>query len=108
MIPSWSDWKRYPRAGRGAIEAPVGPGIYEIRNANDGSLFGFAATDNLAQALARVQIQPKRLSGWFGRRTQAPMPELEYRVCATATRADAKICAAHMINRRETWFSRAA
>jgi hypothetical protein len=28
----WSDWKRYPRPGRGEnIEAPITPGIYEVR-----------------------------------------------------------------------------
>ena len=32
MISTWSDWKRYPRAGRGEnIEAPITPGIYEVR-----------------------------------------------------------------------------
>ncbi|MGP9813233.1 hypothetical protein ACTZWT_17135 [Rhodopseudomonas sp. NSM] len=108
MIPTWSAWKRYPRDGRGNIEAPVGPGVYEIRNADDGSLFGFAAADNLAVALGQLQVQPKRLGGWFGRRTSAPTPDLEYRVCATATRADARTAAEHMIERRETWFSRAA
>ncbi|ABE37494.1 hypothetical protein [Rhodopseudomonas pseudopalustris] len=108
MIPSWSAWKRYPQAGRGNIEAPISPGVYEIRNANDGSLVGFEAVDNLAMALARLQVGPKRLGGWFGRRAPAAAPELEYRVCATTTRAHARAAAEHMINRRETWFSRAA
>jgi hypothetical protein len=108
MTPSWSDWKRYPQTGRGNIESPISPGVYELRNANDGSLVGFEAVDNLAMALARLQIQPKRLSSWFGRRTPAPMPEIEYRVCATATRAHARTAVEHMINRRETWFSRVA
>ena len=32
MISTWSEWKRYPRAGRGEnIEAPITPGIYEVR-----------------------------------------------------------------------------
>ena len=32
MISKWSEWKRYPRPGRGEnIEAPITPGIYEVR-----------------------------------------------------------------------------
>ena len=34
MISTWSEWKRYPRAERGEnIEAPISPGIYEVRYA---------------------------------------------------------------------------
>ena len=39
MISTWSEWKRYPRAGRGEnIEAPISPGIYEVRYAGSGAL----------------------------------------------------------------------
>ena len=39
MISTWSEWKRYPRAGRGDnIEAPITPGIYEVRVAGSGAL----------------------------------------------------------------------
>jgi hypothetical protein len=32
MISTWSEWKRYPRAARGEnIEAPISPGLYEVR-----------------------------------------------------------------------------
>ena len=67
MTPSWSGWKHYPKGGRGNIEAPIGPGLYEVRRANDGALFAFDVVDNLAKALAALQTRPKRL-GWFGRR----------------------------------------
>ena len=53
MISTWSEWKRYPRAARGeCIEAPISPGIYEVRFAGTGALHSFGAVDNLAQALA--------------------------------------------------------
>ena len=53
MISTWSEWKRYPRAGRGDnIEAPITPGIYEVRVAGTGALHSFGAVDNVAQALA--------------------------------------------------------
>jgi hypothetical protein len=36
------------------------------------------------------------------------LPELEYRTCATSTKADAKTAAERMIGRRETYMSGAA
>jgi hypothetical protein len=107
MIPAWSDWKRYPQPGRNDnIEAPIGPGLYEVRYADDGALFGFEAVDNLAMALAQLPIRSSRLSSWLGR--HKPLPELEYRVCATATRAHARTAADRMISLRGTWIAGAA
>ncbi len=106
MISTWSEWKRYPRPGRGEnLEAPISPGIYEVRVAATGALHSFGAVDNLAQALALLPMGSK---SWFGRRGQAAMPDLEYRTCATSTKADAKIAADRMIGRRETYMSGAA
>jgi hypothetical protein len=106
MISTWSEWKRYPRAGRGEnIEAPISPGIYEVRFASTGALHSFGAVDNVAQALALLPVGSK---SWFGRREPATMPDLEYRTCATTTKADAKAAAERMIGRRETYMSGAA
>src|SRR6202163_4103533 len=106
MISTWSEWKRYPRAGRGEnIEAPITPGIYEVRFAGTGALHSFGAVDNVAQALALLPVGPK---SWFGRREPAPSPDLEYRTCATSSKADAKAAAERMIVRRETYLSGAA
>jgi hypothetical protein len=109
MIANWTDWKRYPRASRGEnIEAPVCPGIYEVRYATSGALFAFDAADNLAQALAKISAPPKSLTSWFGRREAAMLPDLEYRTFSTTTRANARIAAARMIDRRETYMRGAA
>jgi hypothetical protein len=106
MISTWSEWKRYPRAGRGDnIEAPITPGIYEVRFAGTGALHSFGAVDNVAQALALLQVGSK---SWFGRREPEIMPELEYRTCATSSKAAAKAAAERMIGRRETYMSGAA
>jgi hypothetical protein len=106
MISTWSEWKRYPRAGRGEnIEAPISPGLYEVRFAATGGLHSFGAVDNVAQALAQLQVGTK---SWFGRRGSSDMPDLEYRTCATSTKADAKTAAERMIGRRETYMSGAA
>jgi hypothetical protein len=109
MIATWSEWKRYPKAVRGEqLEAPIGPGIYEVRYASSGALFAFGAVDNLAQALASLATGPKSFVSWFGRRDPAALPDLEYRTCATATREDAKVAAERMIGRRETFMSHVA
>ena len=109
MISTWSEWKRYPRAARGEnLEAPISPGIYEVRHASSGNMFAFDAVDNLAQALASLSVTPKSLTSWFGRRDSARAPDLEYRTCATSSKADAKIAAERMIGRRETYMSGAA
>jgi len=106
MITTWSEWKRYPRPGRGDnIEAPITPGIYEVRVAATGGLYSFGAVDNVAQALAMLTVGQK---SWFGRRDASQLPDLEYRTCATSTKADAKAAAERMIGRRETYLSGAA
>ena len=44
MIGRWMDWKRLPKAERGEhIEAPIGPGVYEVREAATGALFAFGS-----------------------------------------------------------------
>jgi hypothetical protein len=106
MISTWSEWKRYPRPGRGEnLEAPISPGIYEVRYAATGALHSFGAVDNVAQALASLPVGAK---SWFGRRDKAELPELEYRTCATSTKADAKVVAERMVGRREAYMSGAA
>src|SRR5438067_2539924 len=106
MISKWSEWKRYPRPGKGEnIEAPITPGIYEVRFAGSGALHSFGAVDNVAQALSLLPIASK---SWFGRREPAYQAELEYRTCATASKADAKAAAERMIGRRDTYMSGAA
>ena len=106
MISTWSEWKRYPRPGRGEnIEAPITPGIYEVRHAGSGALFSFGAVDNVASALA---LLPSSSKSWFGRRDPSTLPDLEYRTCATSSKADAKAAAERMIGRRETYMSGAA
>lgn len=103
MISTWSEWKRYPRPGRGGnIEAPISPGLYEVRYAGTGALHSFEAVENVAQALALLQTGTK---SWFGRRDARAQADLEYRTCATSTKADAKAAAERMIGRRETYMS---
>jgi len=63
------------------------------------------AVDNVAQALAQL---PAGSKSWFLRRETAKLPDLEYRTCATSSRADARAAAERMIGRRETYMNGAA
>jgi hypothetical protein len=109
MIGRWTEWKRFPKAERGEhIEAPIGPGIYEVREVATGGLFAFGAADSVAQVLAGLTIRPRSFASWFSAKAAAGDTNLEYRTCATSTRADAKVAAEGMINRRETWMRGAA
>jgi len=106
MISTWSEWKRYPRAGRVEnIEAPISPGIYEVRYAASGALHSFGAVDNVAQALSQLAVGSKSR---FARRDPDALPDREYRTCATSIKADAKAAAERMIGRGETYMSGAA
>ena len=103
MISTWSEWKRYQRPGRGEnLEAPITPGIYEVRYAGTGALHSFGAVDNVAQALSSLPVAPR---SWFGRRDATKVSAPEYRTCATSTKADAKAAAERMIGRRETYMT---
>lgn len=110
MISRWSDWRRFPRAHRSDdIVAPICPGIYEIRIASSGALFRFGVTENIAQTLSGLVPKPRSsFRAWFFRSDSNVVPDLEYRTCATSTKAEAKAAAAGMIGRRELFFRGAA
>ena len=110
MLLSWSEWKRFPDAARGDIlEAPIGPGIYEVRHISSGALFAFGATDQVAHALSEISLKPRSLTTLFVRRESAlPLKDLEYRTCAAASKSDAKLAAERMIGRRDTFMRGAA
>jgi len=108
MIASWTSWKLYPNAARGeSIQAPIGPGLFEVREAQSGAVFASGVSDNVAVELARL-TQRSGGARWFSRRERTPLPDLEYRTYATASLADAKAAASVLFARREAFFGRAA
>lgn len=109
MITNWSEWKRYPKAARGeTLQAPIGPGVFEVRHASSGALFAFEAVDNIAHALSSITSGSKSFVSWFGKRDSAMLPDLEYRTFTTSTREEAKVAAERMIGRREAYMSHVA
>jgi hypothetical protein len=108
-MSTWTEWKRFPNPLRGEqLEAPIGPGLYEVRFMSSGALFGFSASDNVAQALATLPAKPGLFRTLFGKHRPMPLHDLEYRTCATPTREIARITAAHLAERRDAFVSGAA
>jgi len=109
MVSGWTAWKRFPMVGRGEpIEAPIGPGVYEVRRVSSGDLIAFGPTKNLAQTLATIGPQAHRpmWRALFARRASARPGDVEYRTCATASRAEAKIVAGRLLERRDAYWRR--
>ncbi len=110
MVQTWSGWKRFPDAHFGGqLEAPIGPGVYEVRHTGTGRVVAFGHTGNVANAISELKLKDgvSAFARLFGR---APLVsrvnDLEYRTCAAATRADAKTAASRLLGLRQTAWKR--
>jgi hypothetical protein len=57
MVQTWSNWKRFPDAQSGEhVEAPIGPGVYEVRHTMTGRVVAFGHSANVANALADLKL----------------------------------------------------
>lgn len=110
MTQAWSTWKRFPNAQSGDfVEAPIGPGVYEVRHSDTGELIAFGHAGNVANAIADLKVDGGGSSWSRIFRRDNPMPQvnsLEYRTCATASRADAKTTAHRLMGLRQTFWKR--
>lgn len=109
MTQAWSTWKRFPNARSGdSVEAPIGPGVYEVRHAETGELIAFDHAGNVASAIADLRVDNG--GGWsrlFRRESlSSQVDELEYRTCAAASRAAAKTTALRLKGLRQTYWRR--
>ena len=112
MVQSWSSWKRFPEFGSGAVEAPVGPGVYEVRHTLTGRVIAFGASANVAQALSDLKANGG-LSPFMRlfRRQPLALPraaDLEFRTCASGSRAEAKTAAHRLLGLRQSAWRRRA
>ena len=110
MIRNWSSWKRFPNAERGEhVEAPIGPGIYEVRKISNGDLVAFDAAPNVAHALSALIGKSFSWSRLFGggRRDWQGM-DLEYRTCPAASVSEAKVMAQTLLGRRQVYWRRSS
>jgi hypothetical protein len=111
MVQSWNSWKRFPSVQNGDnVEAPMGPGVYEVRHTLTGRVMAFGHAANVANALSELKFDAGigPLGRLFGRKPPpSRVSDLEYRTCATASRAEAKT-AAHRLStlRQSAWRRR--
>jgi len=109
MAGFWTTWKRFPDPQRGELmQAPISPGVYEIRRISNGEVVAFDHSGNVARDLSAFRPRPSRLP-WarpFEREEVASAEEFEYRTCAASTKAEAKEMARHLLGRRELFLKR--
>ena len=113
MMQTWSSWKRFPDVKSGdAVEAPVGPGVYEVRHTLTGRVMAFGHAGNVAKTIGDLKFdgETNPIVKFF---RPAPLvsrlADLEYRTCAAPSRADAKTAAQRLLGlRQNAWRRRVA
>ena len=110
MMQTWSNWKRFPDVkGGDYIEAPAGPGVYEVRHTLTGRVMAFGHAGNVANTIADLKFDGEvgPLAKFFGRQPLVSrLADLEYRTCAAASRADAKTAAQRLLGLRQNAWRR--
>ena len=110
MMQTWSSWKRFPDVKSGdTIEAPIGPGVYEVRHTMTGRLMAFGHAGNVTNAISDLKLNGgvSPFARFFGRQPLvARVSDLEYRTCAAASRADAKTAAQRLLGLRQNAWRR--
>jgi hypothetical protein len=107
MSNNWSSWRRFPDPNfSGSIEAPMGPGVYEVRRISTGEVVAFGAAPVVARSLAALRLHPC-VKSWISLSRQQPSAEeFEYRTCTAATPSAATLVAENLRGRRRTYLKR--
>lgn len=111
MAARWTEWKAFPDAYRGeTIEAPIGPGVYEVCDAATREQVAFGCTRNVAETLSQVlRAQKTRRASFFRHFRRRKLGDtFEYRAWPTATVADAKVAVGQILGQREALMRRFA
>ena len=110
MVQTWSNWKRYPDAHDGGhVEAPIGPGVYEVRHTLTGRVVAFGHAGNVANAISDLKVNGgiSPLQRLFGKQPLvSQVNDLEYRTCAATSRAEAKTATSRLSGLRQTAWRR--
>jgi len=106
MVDQWTGWKKFPQPQRGEhLDAPFGPGVYELRRASSGELVGFGHSSHVAATLAR-QMRPTLWKRWTGAIRDAG--DIEYRTMAASSPRTARDHATKIERRRAAYWGRLA
>jgi hypothetical protein len=110
MVQTWSAWKRFPDIDNGGhVEAPIGPGVYEVRHTMTGRVVAFGPARNVANAISDLKVNGgvSPFARLFGKKPLVSrVNDLEYRTCAAASRAEAKTAASRLMGLRQTAWRR--
>jgi hypothetical protein len=110
MMQTWSGWKRFPDVNSGDhVEAPIGPGVYEVRHTMTGRVVAFGHAGSLANAIADLKVNGGAgpIARLFRRQPLVSrVADLEYRTCAAASRADARTTAQRLMGLRQAAWRR--
>jgi hypothetical protein len=107
MSTSWATWRPFPIAVA-QIEAPEGPGVYEVRDSDTGETVAFDHSDSIAIDLARLHPDQSRslFETLFRRKRLSRRGALEFRVWPAANKREAKTIAASLRTRRDAFVRR--
>lgn len=112
MVQTWSGWKRFPDGQNGSLlDAPNGPGVYEVRHTLTGRVIAFGHAKSVADTLDQLKANGGvgTIARLFGRQPAMPrVADLEYRTCAASSRAEAKTTAHRLLGLRQTAWRRRA
>jgi hypothetical protein len=110
VVQTWSSWKRFSDAANdGTVEAPIGPGVYEVRHTMTGRVIAFGDSANVAQSLSTLEANGglSPLARLFRKPPLVPrVADLEYRTCSAGSRAEAKAAAHRLLGLRQTAWRR--
>jgi hypothetical protein len=110
MLLAWGLWRSFPNssATSSSLEAPEGPGLYEIRRVADGTLVMFGHADSVSGALrGLLPSAASRLRRLFSpNRKVWTSGALEYRTVAVTTPQEARSIAERLEDRRMAFYRR--
>jgi len=109
MMQTWSGWKRFSAGRIDVVEAPDGPGVYEVRHTLTGRVMAFGHSGHVAKTIADLTVGGEAgiWTRLFGRQPlNARTADLEYRTCAAASRADARTAAQRLMGLRQSVWRR--
>jgi hypothetical protein len=110
MTGNWTTWKSFPDARQGGqLEAPIGPGVYEVRDTTSNAMVAFGHSGSVARDLAKLLPGAPRglFTSLFVRAASSVPPEnLEYRTWPAATLGDARLNADRLRGRRDVYMRR--
>jgi hypothetical protein len=106
MMQTWSGWKRF--SDLATIDAPAGPGVYEVRHTLTGRVVAFGHSADVTRSIA--ELKSGEITPWARLIGRQPLDvrtsDLEYRTCPAESRADAKTAAQRLLGLRQSAWRR--